>query len=184
MGYPKWITEQRFGDVIALLNENLNGGYSWTEYQWYHGSDKLPGQTQPYLYIPTGLQVGEQYHVELTRMGEKEAFPTCPVTITLDPIINNYAPTMGYLSVVPTCVPMSHPYINILSRKDGTYRINTTDGVMVKEGTFRADVTEVQLPSTAGMYIVQLWSYDTPEEPYRAIKIVIRDKCDLCAPSF
>ena len=184
MSYPKWITEQRFGDVIALLNENLNGGYSWTEYQWYHGSDKLPGQTQPYLYIPTGLQVGEQYHVELTRMGEKEAFPTCPVTITLDPIINNYAPTMGYLSVVPTCVPMSHPYINILSRKDGTYRINTTDGVMVKEGTFRADVTEVQLPSTAGMYIVQLWSYDTPEEPYRAIKIVIRDKCDLCAPSF
>ena len=184
MSYPKWITEQRFGDVIALLNENNNGGYVWTEYQWYHGDTLLPGQTQPYLYIPTGLKVGDQYYVMLTRKGEKEEFPTCPVTITLDPIINNYAPTMGYLSVVPTCVAISHPYINILSRKDGTYRITTSDGVMVSEGIFRADVTEVQVPQTAGMYVVQLWSYDTPEEPYRAIKIVIRDKCETCATSF
>lgn len=182
--YPSWITEQRFGDVIALLNDGNNGGYTWTQYQWYKGDTELPGQTQPYLYIPTGLEVGAQYHVVLTREGENEAFASCPITIIPDPATNKYAPSMGYLSVVPTCVAMSHPYIHILSRKDGTYRVTTTDGKMVKEGTFRADVTEVQLPQTAGMYVVQLWSYDTPEEPYRAIKIVIRDKCETCATSF
>ena len=182
--YPSWITEQRFGDVIALLNDGNNGGYTWTQYQWYKGDTELPGQTQPYLYIPTGLEVGAQYHVVLTREGENETFASCPITIIPDPGTNKYAPSMGYLSVVPTCVAMSHPYIHILSRKDGTYRVTTTDGKMVKEGTFRADVTEVQLPQTAGMYVVQLWSYDTPEEPYRAIKIVIRDKCETCATSF
>ena len=184
MSYPKWLTEQRFGDVIAILNDTKNGGYTWSSYQWYKDDVKLPGQTQPYLYIPTGLEVGARYHVELVRDGEIQEFPTCPVTIVSDPISNKYAPTMGYLSVVPTCVPTNYPYINILSRKDGNYRISTTEGVMVKEGVFRADVTQVYLPVTAGMYIVQLWSNDTPEEPYRAIKIVLRDKCETCATSF
>ena len=184
MSYPKWLTEQRFGDVIALLNETLNGGYTWSEYQWYQGDTKLIGQTQPYLYIPTGLIEGAEYHVELTRNGEKEAFPTCPIVVVPNPIINDKAPTMGYLSVVPTCIVTGHPYFNILSRKDGTYRVTTSDGVMVQEGTFRADVTEVQIPPTAGMYVVQLWSYDTPEEPYRAIKIIVKDRCETCATSF
>ena len=184
MNYPKWLTEQRFGDVIALLNENLNGGYTWTQYQWYEGDTKLIGQTQPYLYIPTGLTEGAEYHVELTRDGEVEAFPTCPIVAVPNPIVNDKAPTMGYLSVVPTCIVVGHPYFNILSRKDGTYRVTTTDGVMVQEGTFRADVTEVQIPATAGMYVVQLWSYDTEEEPYRAIKILVREQCPNCDTSF
>lgn len=184
MSYPKWLTEQRFGDVIALLNETLNGGYVWTQYQWYQGDTKLIGQTQPYLYIPTGLVEGAEYHVELTRDGEQEAFPTCPIIAVANPIINDIAPTMGYLSVVPTCIVTGHPFFNILSRKDGTYRVTTSDGVMVKEGTFRADVTEVQIPPTVGMYIVQLWSYDTKEEPYRAIKIIVKDRCETCATSF
>ena len=184
MSYPKWLTEQRFGDVIAILNESLNGGYTWTGYQWYENDTKLVGQTQPYLYIPVGLTPGAEYHVELVRDGEKEAFPTCPIVAVQNPIINDKAPTMGYLSVVPTCIVTGHPVFNILSRKDGTYRVTTTDGVMVQEGTFRADVTEVQIPPTAGMYVVQLWSYDTTEEPYRAIKILVTDKCPNCATSF
>lgn len=184
MSYPKWLTEQRFGDVIALLNESLNGGYTWMQYQWYEGDTKLVGQTQPYLYIPTGLTAGAEYHVELTRDGEKEAFPTCPIVAVPNPVVNDKAPTMGYLSVVPTCIVVGHPHFNILSRKDGTYRVTTSDGVMVQEGTFRADVTEVQIPPTAGMYVVQLWSYDTEEEPYRAIKIIVREQCPNCATSF
>lgn len=184
MSYPKWITEQRFGDLIALLNEKNNGGYVWTEYQWYQGDTKLEGQTQPYLYLPSGLTVGEMYYVQLTRDGDSIAFPTCPIIAVADPNSNRYAPTMGYLSVVPTCVVTANPTVTILSRKDGTYRITTSEGHLVSEGVFRADATTVQVPSTTGMYIVQLWSNDTPEEPYRAIKIVVREQCEICATSF
>ena len=183
MSYPKWITEQRFGDVIAILNENYNGGYNWSEYQWYQGDSMLVGQTKPYLYIPTGLQVGEEYHVRLTREGETKDFPTCPIVIGTDPIHDDFAPTMGYLSVVPTCVVTGHPFINILSRKDGVYRIHSSAGQFIKEGIFRADVTEVEIPAVTGLYIVQLWSNDTPEEPYRAIKILVREKCENCNTS-
>ena len=77
-----------------------------------------------------------------------------------------------------------HPFVSILSRKDGTYRISSSSGRLVSQGVFKADVTEVEVPSNPGMYIIQLWSYDTPEEPYRAMKIMVREQCENCATSF
>lgn len=184
MHYPSWIIEQRYGDVIGILNDRHNGGYIWSSYEWYEGDTKLEGQTQPYLYIPSGLTLGAQYYVRLTREGETEAFPTCPITIEQVSVAPEYAPTMGYLSVTPTCVVPAHPFVSILSRKDGMYRISSSSGRLVSQGVFRADVTEVEVPTTPGMYIVQLWSDDTPEEPYRAIKIMVREQCENCATSF
>ena len=184
MNYPNWLMEQRHGDVIALLNEQYNGGYTWTEYQWYEGDQKLIGQTKPYLHIPTGLTPGAMYHVELTRTNDSIVIPTCEIEAIANPIGDDYAPTRGYLSVTPTCVVTGHPIIYILSRKDGTYRISSLEGQLVSEGVFHPDVTEVTLPTVTGMYIVQLWSNDTPEEPYRAIKVLVREQCPNCDTSF
>lgn len=184
MSYPVWITEQRYGDIIALLNDTYNGGYRWSDYQWYQGDSMLVGETKPYLYIPTGLIVGEEYHVMLTREGETTSYPSCPITIVRDPNGSEFAPVMGYLSVSPTCIVAANPTTNILSRKNGTYRITNSNGRLVSDGTFQADVTPIQLPAINGLYIIQLWSPDTPEEPYRAIKVLVRDKCDDCATSF
>ena len=184
VSYPSWILEQHYNDVIALLDSAHNGGYTFTAYQWYKGDSMLVGQTKPYLHIPTGLELGETYHVNLTRAGEEQAFQTCPITIESF-ISDPYAPTMGYLSVTPTCVTTSHPYVNILSHSPtteatGTYRVTTMDGYPVTEGVFHADVTQVELPNIEGMYIFQLWSNDTPEEPYRAIKVIVRQQCPNC----
>ena len=184
MNYPEWITEQRYGDVIAILNEDYNGGYTWTNYQWYQGDSMLVGQTKPYLHIPTGLTVGAQYHVMLTREGETESYPTCPITAVYNPNGTDYSPTMGYLSVTPTCIVRANPITNILSRKGGTYRIASSEGRLVSEGSFEADVTPIQLPAIDGLYIIQLWSPSSPEEPYRAIKVLVREQCENCATSF
>ena len=51
---------------------------------------------------------------------------------------------------------------------------------MVSEGIFHADVTQVEIPAAEGLYIIQLWSDDTPEEPYRAIKLIVRPQCPTC----
>ena len=180
LSYPSWITEQHFGDVIALYNEKYNGGYHWDEFQWYHGDELLVGETHEYLYVPTGLIVGDQYYVRLTRNGETQDFQTCPITIVGDPVPNDFSPKMGYLSVVPTCIVTGHPYANILSRKDGTYRIRSVEGRLINEGTFHADVTEVKLPAINGIYIFELWSPETKEEPYRSIKVIVKETCEGC----
>ena len=182
--YPSWIIEQHYNDVIALLDSAHNGGYTFTAYQWYQGDSILLGQTKPYLHIPTGLELGESYYVRLTRQGDSIEYNTCPITIesyAQDP----YAPKMGYLSVTPTCVTLGHPYVNILSHSptndaSGMYRITTTNGHLVGEGEFHADVTTVELPTVEGMYIFQLWAKDLPEEPYRAIKVFVRSLCPNC----
>lgn len=184
MNYPAWLTEQRYGDVIAILNDSLNGGYLWSDYQWFQGDSMLVGQTKPYLYVPTGLAVGEQYHVLLTREGETEAYPTCPITIVRDPNGTEYTPTMGYLAVTPTCIATGNPMTYILSRKAGTYRITSSNGRLVSQGDFAPDTTPVYLPAVDGLYIIQLWSPDTPEEPYRAIKVLVGEKCENCATPF
>ena len=180
VNYPSWLMEQRHGDVIALLDSAYNGGYRWTNYQWFEGDSMLVGQTKPYLHIPTGLTPGALYHVELIRTGDSIAFPTCEIEAIANPIPNDYAPTTGYLGVTPTCIVTGHPSAYILSRKNGTYRVNNSEGQLVTEGKFQADVTEIQLPAVSGMYIIQLWSPDTPEEPYRAIKVLVREQCPNC----
>ena len=183
MSYPRWITEQRYGDVIALLDSAYNGGYRWTEYQWYEGDSLLVGQTKPYLHLPMGLNVGAEYHVELIRPNETESFPTCPIVAVANPIVDDFAPRKGYLAVTPTCLVAGNPVTHILSRKDGTYRVTTSEGAFVTEGVFRAPVTPIVIPAVEGMYIVQLWSNDTPEEPYRAIKVLVSQTCPNCDTS-
>ncbi len=182
MQYPSWLVEQHFNDVMALLDAPYNGGYTWTSFQWYENDTPIVGQTKPYLHIPTGLNAGSAYSVELTRTDDSVTVRTCPTLAVT--IYDGYAPKMGYLGVTPTCVVSAHPVIHILSRKSGTYRITTTEGNLAGEGVFHPDVTAVNVPATSGMYIVQLWSNDTPEEPYRAIKIVVRDICPNCDTSF
>lgn len=182
--YPSWIMEQRHSDLIALLNEDYNGGYTWTEYQWYEGDSMLVGQTKPYLYIPTGLKVGAEYHVELTRDGETESFPACPlIAVNKQQGSSDPKPNIPYLAVTPTCIVIAHPYINILSKKEGTYRVTNTAGRTITEGTFLPEVTVVRLPAIEGLYVVQLWSPNTPEEPYRAIKVIVKQECPNCDTS-
>ena len=173
--YPSWLTEQRFRDVIAILSPKYNGGYTFDDYQWYKGDTMLIGETHEYLYIPRELDVDASYHVCLTRTGETESYQTCPVIVFADPI-DTIAPAMGYLSVVPTYVVKGHPLVSILSRHEGTYTIYSSTGRLLDGGTFTPDVTEVMLPAVNGVYVFQLISEQTPEEPRRTIKVIVGDE--------
>ena len=173
--YPSWLTRQRFRDVIAILAPEFNGGYSFDRYQWYKDDTLLVGETREYLYIPRGLEVDASYYVRLTRQGETESYQTCPIIIFPD-AQDTIAPTMGYLSVVPTYVVQGHPMVSILSRHEGQYTIHTSAGKVIDSGTFTPDVTEVWLPAVSGVYIFQLVSEQTPEEPKRTIKVIVGDE--------
>lgn len=177
LSYPSWVTEQRFRDVIAILSTDYNGGYTFSHYQWYRNNEPIPGETLPYLYIPRGLEQDTTwYHVRVVRVGETQDFQTCPIRIYDDFGTDTIAPYMGYLSVVPTCISTSNPVMSILSRHEGYYRIYNETGIQLATGVFRPEVTEVTLYGMApGVYFVLLDSNDTPEEPHRSIKILLKD---------
>lgn len=75
--YPASFISQRWNDVLGILNENYNGGYDFTCFQWYRNGIPLAGATEPYLYVEESLLPGDEYVVELTTAGNPRALKTC-----------------------------------------------------------------------------------------------------------
>ncbi|MCQ2312624.1 MAG: IgGFc-binding protein [Paludibacteraceae bacterium] len=165
MNYPSWVTEQRFGDLIGILNEKYNGGYTFDKFQWYENGKKLIGETRPYLYLPHKLELTE-YYVELTRTGETEAFQTCPMLVVPD-ALDTIAPRLPYISLTPTYICSENPKANILSLTSGIYHILNSSGIPFSFGKYDGSYTpdihkayEIDVPSTPGIYIITMQETD------------------------
>lgn len=78
--YSASIVEQKWNDVLAILNSKYNGGYSFTAYQWYKDGQPISGENKPYLYQP--LDITSEYSVALTRP-DGTTIRTCAFTPTV-----------------------------------------------------------------------------------------------------
>ena len=179
MNYPSWVTEQRFRDVIAILDTKYNGGYEFTTFQWFCNGQPMPGETHEYLYLPHEMIVDTvDYYVRLTRPGELESFQTCPIRIYPD-AVDTLAPNLPYISVVPTYVSREHPVVNILSINRGHYKVFTSTGSLFKSGEIIPDehhAMEVELDPTQGnLFMFYLCDDETIySEKERVIKVTVQ----------
>ncbi len=179
MNYPSWVTEQRFRDVIAILDTKYNGGYEFTSFQWFCNGQPMPGETHEYLYLPHEMTVDTvDYYVRVTRPGESESFQTCPIRIYPD-AVDTLAPNLPYISVVPTYVSREHPVVNILSVNRGHYKVFTSTGALFKSGEIIPDehhAMEVELDPTQGnMFMFYLRDDETIySEKERVIKVTVQ----------
>lgn len=156
--YPSWIIEQHWNDAIGILVPELNGGYTFSAYQWYQNNELLVGETDSYLFQPHYLEDGGFYYVALTRVGEDYAIPTCPIQTEIGPE-DPLMPTSPYISVVPTVVEKENPVVYILSPNEGDYYVYDPHGTLYKSGTFVPDdhaAADLRVPSVPGMYIIRL----------------------------
>lgn len=80
--YSKTIIEQRWDDVLGLLNEDYNGGYVFSSYQWYKNGVAEDGAIYPYYYVGDGkkLSAADVYAALLVREGEQRGILTCDFT--------------------------------------------------------------------------------------------------------
>ncbi len=94
INYSDSILVQKWNDVIAILNSDYNGGYEFSEFQWYKNGLAIPGETRSYLYVPEHLDITAEYQVRITRYDGVSLF-TCPFTpenreeITVYPTVIN-----------------------------------------------------------------------------------------------
>ena len=79
--YPSWITEQNWNDVVALLNQDYNGGYRFSQVDWFINNYEVEHDAKTYLYAPNSLKVGSVVHAQLIREGEDYSVCTCPIVI-------------------------------------------------------------------------------------------------------
>jgi hypothetical protein len=180
--YPSWIHEQHWNDVIMLYNEDYNGGYVFSKYQWYQNGKPLPGATGEYLYLPEQLLMNQPgdcsnyYQVELTRADDGYTTMTCPICPVL--VRDAIVPNDTYFSVVPTAVPKANPVIHFLASHAGTYRICTMLGEELTSGRFIPDANNYagnkdlsQFISGTNMTLLVEMVLDTGE--CRTIKVII-----------
>ncbi len=187
--YPHWIHEQHWNDAIVIYKDTFNGGYEFTNYQWYENGKPLEGETGDYLYLPHNLQQDAYYQVALTRKSDGKTFMTCPITAAFD--VDSIVPRLPYFSVVPTLVYTSHPYVSILCSMGGYYEIYHPMGTCVQERKrfepeYDASILQqnpalpanvmkddIYLDMGEGLYIIKLIA-DNGEQ--RTIKIVVTDE--------
>ncbi|MBQ7996041.1 MAG: hypothetical protein IJ249_00035 [Paludibacteraceae bacterium] len=169
INYPSWIVEQHWNDVLAILNDSLNGGYVFSSYQWYHNGEPIYGETQPHLYIYPMLDMSGEYQVMLTRTDDGAKFMTCPVK---PQFVEDHSLTgSAIIKVTPTVLSQSNPVCTVLSDTDAAWSLYTATGELVQKGNVTAnDPAQVQLSAMDGNYLFLIQTVDG----YRKfVKIVV-----------
>ena len=82
--YSASIIQQR-PRLLMLLNEDYNGGYRFSHYQWYRDGEPVEGGTGPNLAMSID-DMGHEYFVVLTREGETTPIRTCSVWYGKTPV--------------------------------------------------------------------------------------------------
>jgi len=172
VNYPDWILEQHWADAIGILNEQYNGGYTFSSYQWYKNGEELVGETKSYLFAPDYLEVGAEYSVLLTRESDSVSMFTCPIVAQARN--NTTTPTKPYVSVVPTYVVKANPVVYIMcSQKGGEYKIYNPYGSLIQNGRFEPGAHNsfpVTLPALSGMYLFEL---NQEGGEHRTVKVIV-----------
>lgn len=78
---PSSVVEARFDDVLILLNENYNGGYTYSSYQWYVNGDAIPHATQSYYVLPDATVHDDVYTLRVV-LTDGTVLWVCPFTFT------------------------------------------------------------------------------------------------------
>lgn len=150
--YSSLIIEQK-NDLIALLNAEYNGGYTWNHYQWYCNGRPVENGQLSYIVVDDS-QIGNEFYCVLVRPDGVE-MPTCPIVYWggKTPIDHTTADGMVY----PTLLDAGEA-IHIRNAK--TIRIVDTMGKVVdRKTTDGVAETTMTAPARAGVYFVQTDQY-------------------------
>lgn len=95
--YPETFVQQRWDDVLGILNAANNGGYEFAHFQWYRDNLPIEGATDAYLYEENKLNPNSEYMVLLTIDGQRGILtcpfvpqvPAAPASVSKNKVIDN-----------------------------------------------------------------------------------------------
>lgn len=81
LSYPSATLDQKNG-VVAIMNDDYNGGYSFASYQWYRNGERLEGETKSYVRVSDEEDMNAEYYVVVLRNEDNVVLRTCPIIYT------------------------------------------------------------------------------------------------------
>jgi hypothetical protein len=161
--YPATIMEQKWDDVIALLNKHYNGGeYEYAGYQWYCNGKMLTGETSSYIYLNNAsLVIGDEYYVELTRADGSKMF-SCPFKAhEARPVASDYPIIIQNNGVIS---------IHLSTPRNAVANLWTVTGILIGSVNINETVNTLAAPMK-GMYILEIVNKDDASR--QAVPIVV-----------
>ena len=64
--YPSATLDQKNG-IVAIMNDDYNGGYNFVSYQWYRNGEKLDGETKSYVRVSDKDDMNAEFYVVVLR---------------------------------------------------------------------------------------------------------------------
>ncbi|MCQ2312449.1 MAG: hypothetical protein MJZ84_03255 [Paludibacteraceae bacterium] len=157
--YPSWILEQRWENVVAVLAKDYNGGYEFSQYEWFVNGAPMPDKIPYMRYADYTFTAGDEVVAYLTRTGENYSVPTCPLVIQMPNPDTNPTPR---LLITPTSSSLGNgaPRVMIKSEDTGHYTIFSMMGQPITQGQFQNGETTIDLPAVVGHYIISATQND------------------------
>jgi|GEM_PF-4876600 len=182
--FPSWLLDQHWDDVIAILNDRYNGGYTFSDIRWLRDGEIIPGERELYIYLPHQLWTTpeEQHHdyayqALLTRADDGKSILTCPMTPYH--IDSTNVLTEPYVAVAPTIVSHENPVVHVMTNTQGTYWIYSLTGKLLRTADYEPcdhEVFDIRLFEAQTMYILVFTPrHETKplKEKYRAVKVMV-----------
>lgn len=164
--YPSWLIQQRWNDVLALYNQNYNGGYVFSNIEWYQ--DGAPAWSSApyntYIYQPGGLNPESEYWAVLTRTLDGLSFCTCPIR----PVIQQEGAESSPERIQLTADQTDSRTVRVNTDLSGSYTLYSIDGKIIRQGYYGADYGSpaITLPA-AGIYLIR---FENSEQGIETIK--------------
>lgn|GEM_PF-1944162 len=153
--YPAWIIQQRWNDVLSLYNEHYNGGYTFTNIEWYYEGRLIAGRGNhnSYIYIEPHLEYGNAYWLMLTRTDDGKTLPTCKCYPTPNPNARTEFKTP--IKLIPH--PLNRYAYKMETDQWGFYQLYDAIGKLITQGAYGAkyDSPDLLIPESTpcGTYI-------------------------------
>ncbi len=160
--YNSEVLTQRWNDVLAVRNETYNGGYYFSDFQWFVNGLPVEGATQPYFYDEKGLDMDAEYSARVTRTDDGVSLLICGIHPTF--ISAESKPD------IPTLVGPQQP-MSLMGRKAGTNGIArwfTPFGLNIATQQVVAG-SGIVSPTQSGMYLLTLEDEQTGRTTYSVI---------------
>ena len=167
VSYPSSVIVQRWNDVLALQNQDNNGGYDFTSatFQWYADGAPVDGQSHSIYYSPNAtLSIDALYTVEITTPDGVSIF-TCPFQAVEVPLVDDDIDVSFSFSS-----PDSKSMVVESKTADVVLRVVDAVGRVVAIEVIQVGESTVSLPQAPGIYMLHL-SY--PDGRVTVRKIVI-----------
>lgn len=153
--YSSDIIVQRWGDVLAVSNENYNGGYRFTAFQWYKNGDIIDGATSSILYESNGLDLTAEYAVLLTREDDNVKLMTCIANL------NDFGNDEDK-RVVVFSENNDVAYVDV--PQNTKLKIWSTSGLLIREFSIIEGLNSIDVSGLKGLYILEFIFEDNQRE--------------------